>query len=92
MCRALEALSAPAYHHHLRSWRNIFRQPQLIIARVFQVLSFGITLTLFYARFEQGQPYVRNRIGAPRLPLHATPFLPLCNLDLYPCTINPPLA
>lgn len=46
-----------------RSYLNFARSPLIIIARIFQVVSYAIILSLFFARMKYDYYYVQNRIG-----------------------------
>ncbi|KAJ3092891.1 hypothetical protein HK102_000867 [Quaeritorhiza haematococci] len=46
-----------------RSFTNIRRQFDLVLARVMQVFSLGVILALFHARMKLDQPYVQSRVG-----------------------------
>ena len=43
-----------------RSYKNLFRTPQIIITRMMQVLSFGIILAVCYLRIKDDQIGIQN--------------------------------
>lgn len=46
-----------------RTTKNFFRQPDLLIARIMQVVGLGIVLALFFAPLKNDYYYVQNRLG-----------------------------
>jgi ABC-type multidrug transport system ATPase subunit len=46
-----------------RTTKNFFRQPDLLIARIMQVVGMGIVLALFFAPLKNDYYYVQNRLG-----------------------------
>ena len=46
-----------------RATKNTFRQPEIIIARIMQVVGLGIVLSLYFAPLKTDYLYVQNRLG-----------------------------
>ncbi|EMD97274.1 hypothetical protein COCHEDRAFT_110221 [Bipolaris maydis C5] len=46
-----------------RSMKNMFRQPDIIIARIMQVFGLGIVLALYFSPLKTNYFYVQNRLG-----------------------------
>jgi ABC-type multidrug transport system ATPase subunit len=46
-----------------RATKNMFRQPDILIARIMQVVGLGIVLALYFAPLKNNYLYVQNRLG-----------------------------
>lgn len=46
-----------------RSTKNMFRQPDIIIARIMQIFGLGIVLALYFSPLKTNYYYVQNRLG-----------------------------
>ena len=46
-----------------RSFKNLWRQPALVIARLMQIVALGVIFALYFSPFQLDQPSVTSRIG-----------------------------
>ncbi|KAF2687979.1 ABC transporter-like protein [Lentithecium fluviatile CBS 122367] len=67
-----------------RTTKNFFRQPDMLVARIMQVVGLGIVLALFFAPLKNDYYYIQNRFGflVELAPLYFVGMLQ--NVAVYP--------
>jgi ABC-type multidrug transport system ATPase subunit/ABC-type multidrug transport system permease subunit len=67
-----------------RSWTNLIRQPDLFTARLWQIVAFGVMMTIFFWRVGHDQIGAQNRLGLVTFTLSMVPVGMLNAVAIFP--------